>query len=375
MAGNLYQRYVWLLNTISRRQGITFEEIDRRWQSSSLNDDHEPLPKRTFHNHLKAIYDMFHIEIGCQAQCGYKYYIRESSDIDMRDLQASLLSHLQMSNAMFCSPKLQGRVVLDRFQMYRHFSPLITAMEEGVAVKITCRRADRGINNKQCLTLEPYFIKQFDSWFVVGRVQESGKIHAFAFNSIRNIEQTELPYFMPKEFKSMDYIVMPTYNAPDEIVADDNDLFILERSQDRLRRRSRDAQIYQLSDGEEDYADIKVGQNDVIQQLRREQEYRKYHAQELVLAKDDETHITLHSFHPDCEPFINVEQLSELLRIEVYIKDGSLKAIHGKHTEDEPSVQQLLDTTRQWLNASCQEPRFKGSNREFAEWLWNTLEM
>ena len=75
MAGNLYQRYVWLLNTISRRQGITFEEIDRRWQSSSLNDDHEPLPKRTFHNHLKAIYDMFHIEIGCQAQCGYKYYI------------------------------------------------------------------------------------------------------------------------------------------------------------------------------------------------------------------------------------------------------------------------------------------------------------
>jgi tRNA(Ile)-lysidine synthetase-like protein len=94
-----------------------------------------------------------------------------------------------------------------------------------------------------------------------------------------------------------------------------------------------------------------------------------------VLAKDDETHITLHSFHPDCEPFINVEQLSELLRIEVYIKDGSLKAIHGKQTENEPSVQQLLATTRQWLEAPCQEPRFKGSNREFAEWLWNTLEM
>ena len=94
-----------------------------------------------------------------------------------------------------------------------------------------------------------------------------------------------------------------------------------------------------------------------------------------MLAKDDETHITLHSFHPDCEPFINVEQLSELLRIEVYIKDGNLKAIHGKHPEDEPSVQQLLATTRQWLDAPCREPRFKGSNREFAEWLWNTLEM
>ena len=375
MAGNLYQRYVWLLDTVSRRQGISFDEINSRWQHSALNETREALPKRTFYNHINAIYEIFGIKIGCQPQCGYKYYIKESSDIDMRDLQASLLSHLQMSNAMFCSPKLQGRVVLDRFQMYSHFSPIINAMEEGLAVKITCRRTDRGINNKQCLTLEPYFTKQFDSWFVVGRVQESGKIHAFAFSSIRNIEQTELPYLMPKEFKAMDYIVMPTYNAPDEIVADDSDLFILERSQERLRRRSRDAQMYQLSDGEEDYADIKAGQNDVVQQLRREQEYRKYHPQELVLAKDDETHITLHSYLPDCEPFINVEQLSELLRIEVYIKDGSLKATHGKHTEEEPSVQQLLATTRQWLDAPCWEPRFKGSNREFAEWLWNTLGM
>jgi hypothetical protein len=70
-----------------------------------------------------------------------------------------------------------------------------------------------------------------------------------------------------------------------------------------------------------------------------------------------------------------VEQLSELLRIEVYIKDGNLKAIYGKHTEDEPSVQQLLATSRQWLDAPCQEPRFNGSNREFVEWLWNTLGM
>ena len=92
MAGNLYQRYVWLLNTISRRQGITFEEIDRRWQSSSLNGYHEPLPKRTFHNHLKAIYDMFHIEIGCQAQCGYKYYILKSATIIQYTIKGRFMS-------------------------------------------------------------------------------------------------------------------------------------------------------------------------------------------------------------------------------------------------------------------------------------------
>jgi hypothetical protein len=67
-----------------------------------------------------------------------------------------------------------------------------------------------------------------------------------------------------------------------------------------------------------------------------------------------------------------VEQLSELLRIEVYIKDGNLKAIQGKHTENEPSVQQLLATTRQWLDAPN---RFYQhiSNRQAAMLIWDQI--
>ena len=33
MAGNVYQQYVWLLDLVSRYNGITFDEISNRWQN------------------------------------------------------------------------------------------------------------------------------------------------------------------------------------------------------------------------------------------------------------------------------------------------------------------------------------------------------
>ncbi|WGU67851.1 hypothetical protein QIU19_10510 [Capnocytophaga canimorsus] len=35
----LFKRYIWLIDLISRKQGITYEEINNRWLHSSLNED------------------------------------------------------------------------------------------------------------------------------------------------------------------------------------------------------------------------------------------------------------------------------------------------------------------------------------------------
>ena len=59
----LFNRYVWLIDTIYRAGRITFEEINERWLHSSLNDTEEDLPLKTFHNHKNAIQQMFDINI------------------------------------------------------------------------------------------------------------------------------------------------------------------------------------------------------------------------------------------------------------------------------------------------------------------------
>ena len=56
-AATLFNRYVWLVDTIYRAGRITFEEINERWQRSSLNETGEELPLPTGYNNFTAYAD------------------------------------------------------------------------------------------------------------------------------------------------------------------------------------------------------------------------------------------------------------------------------------------------------------------------------
>ena len=68
----LFNRYVWLVDVVNRAGRISFEEINKLWCKSSLNEDEEDLPLRTFHDHRTAIEEMFDINIDCDKSDGYQ---------------------------------------------------------------------------------------------------------------------------------------------------------------------------------------------------------------------------------------------------------------------------------------------------------------
>lgn len=82
MANNLFKKYLWLMNTIKSFGPISYDSINRLWERSALNELGEELPKKTFHNQLNAISDLFDIEILCDRKNGYRYYIGESLSHD-----------------------------------------------------------------------------------------------------------------------------------------------------------------------------------------------------------------------------------------------------------------------------------------------------
>ena len=55
-----FNRNLWMLNTIHQAgtEGLTFEEICQKWQSSGLSKG-KNYPLRSFHNHRKEILDTF----------------------------------------------------------------------------------------------------------------------------------------------------------------------------------------------------------------------------------------------------------------------------------------------------------------------------
>ena len=86
MAKGLFDRYIWLIDTIYRAGKITFEEINKRWLRTEMSNGEE-IPLRTFHNHRKAIETMFDINIECNKRSGYYYYIENADDIDKDNLE------------------------------------------------------------------------------------------------------------------------------------------------------------------------------------------------------------------------------------------------------------------------------------------------
>jgi hypothetical protein len=45
---------MWLISTIYDAGKISFEDIARKWDNAYINDLHQPLKQRTFHNHRNA---------------------------------------------------------------------------------------------------------------------------------------------------------------------------------------------------------------------------------------------------------------------------------------------------------------------------------
>ena len=56
MAKNLFNRYIWLVDTIYRNGKLSFKEINDKWLQTDFSEG-KPIPLRTFHNHREAIQD------------------------------------------------------------------------------------------------------------------------------------------------------------------------------------------------------------------------------------------------------------------------------------------------------------------------------
>lgn len=204
MAAQLFNRYVWLLDLISKPNGKTFKQINEAWQRSELNIYGHPLPKRTLHNHIQAIADMFDINITCKCQGGYRYQIEDNYDTRKSEARTSLLNQLRLSNAMM-NNSIAGRILTNRILHERFFSPIMKAMDENKNIHVVYRdfAIDETIEYTiKHVTLSPYMLRQMSEfrWYLIGRDYEDHLIHALDLNHIEHIGVLDSTFTMPKEF-------------------------------------------------------------------------------------------------------------------------------------------------------------------------------
>ena len=106
MAKDLFNRYLWLVDTIYRAGTITLDEINRKWLQCEMSNGEE-IPNRTFHNHRKAIEELFDINIECDRHNGCNYYIENTEELKKEGLRKWLLNTFAVNTTLNKSHKLK----------------------------------------------------------------------------------------------------------------------------------------------------------------------------------------------------------------------------------------------------------------------------
>ena len=201
MAANTFRRYIWLLDLLDRRGYATYEEICDAWLRSSVNEDGEELPKRTFRNHITAILDQFGIEIAFRKGCGY--YINPEDQNESKTAKW-MLSSLSMYNTLSECQGMKERILFDDVPARDGLQDLVQAMKNGNAVNFMYKSHFE--EEPHDVEMEPYCLKFFKlRWYVIGRRTEDGELRTYALERMTGIEQTDRPFTIPDDFDGEAY--------------------------------------------------------------------------------------------------------------------------------------------------------------------------
>ncbi len=200
----LFNRYVWLVDIIYRSGQITFEDINNQWICSGLNEKEENLPLRTFHNHRKAIEQLFDINIECNKQAGYVYYIENGNDLQRQSVRQWLLNSFSVNNLVRESHKLKHRILLEYIPSGQQFlTSVIEALRDSVTIVMSYQSYWH--NEPATFEVEPYCVKLFrQRWYLVAK-NNFGNLRIYGLDRVQSLRATKHQFQFPKDFDAENY--------------------------------------------------------------------------------------------------------------------------------------------------------------------------
>lgn len=223
MAKNYFNRYVWLIDVINRHGHISFKDISYLWSRSPLNTFGENyLPERSFHNHRKAIFDTFGIEIKCDRSLGY--YIANSDDLEADGIRQWLLESLSINNLLNETKDMRDRILFEKIPSSQKWLPVIVnAMRDGKVIEMTYQSFWKA--SPSTYKAKPYCLKLFKQrWYMLAKSEGKDKPRIYSLDErMLNVIQTDQDYKLPAKFHAekffTDYfgIIVGTDYEPTEV--------------------------------------------------------------------------------------------------------------------------------------------------------------
>ena len=204
MARNLVNRYVWLVDTISRYGRITLKELNSAWLRSDISEG-KPLARRTFFHYRDSIEEMFDINIMCDKST-FEYYIENSGSESNKRLQSWLVDSVSLSGMLSNAHDISERIMLENVPSAReHLPVIIDALKQNRRIRFSYKSYTRS-QSTEGIILEPYFVKIFKQlWYVIGMNVKDGAVKTYSLDRINQLNLLQDTFTMPEGLKPSEF--------------------------------------------------------------------------------------------------------------------------------------------------------------------------
>ncbi len=192
----LINRYIWIVDTLTRYGKLTRNELNELWINSSKGDGN-PIPERTFYHYRRAIEENFHIDISCDRQG--RYYIDKESDTSSNSKVTNwLLESYSVNNALKESSIPADRVSVEEVPSAREFLPMVlSAIGERHKLNFTYAGFSRS-RPEQDIIFIPCFVKRYKQrWYMIGIREKTGDVRTYALDRVKKMEAVNQKFDMP----------------------------------------------------------------------------------------------------------------------------------------------------------------------------------
>ena len=204
MARNLINRYVWLVDTISRYGRITLKELNEAWLRSDISEG-KPLARRNFFHYRDGVEEMFDINIQCDKST-FEYYIDDTGSESNARLRSWVVDSVSMSGTLSNAHDISGRIMLENVPSAReHLPVIIDALKQNRRIRFSYKSYTRS-KPTDGIMLEPYFVKIFKQlWYVIGLNVKDGLIKTYSLDRISSLNLLQDTFEMPEEVNPSEF--------------------------------------------------------------------------------------------------------------------------------------------------------------------------
>ena len=204
MARNLINRYVWLVDTISRYGRITLKDLNKAWLRSDISEG-KPLARRTFFHYRDGVEEMFDINIQCDKST-FEYYIDDTGGENNARLRSWLVDSVSMSGTLSNAHDISERIMLENVPSAREHLPIVLdALKQNRRIRFSYKSYTRSLPTDG-IVLEPYFVKIFKQlWYVIGLNVKDNQIKTYALDRMSQLNLLQETFDMPHNIDPSDF--------------------------------------------------------------------------------------------------------------------------------------------------------------------------